>query len=406
MKVYYNNPGNTCQLKLHIPLELINNVYKELKQNHEVSGVFYADNNNKVTNVDKNHGDAESVHTPNNVINYHTHPISAYRHGKTSYGWPSGEDFRETLKFALSGNKAHLVFTVEGLYTIQVNPCKIKKIKEILSDTNRGILVFLIEEYFKTTHNFRCIEELENLARKHIDINPYSFIELANTFDLGHILSSNKKTKLSNNKISNVGHTGIHGATNMSKYAQGIPQDFSFTSIPNTGFPSVSGSTITTKSAFSAIDRSEINDNLRSINELGKESNFHKKININELMKELEEIAKLFKTVPCDIQWNTSNPNTWFYVNFFPSNHFVNKHHKKNGKHVMPDPKTDELYLSHEPFIRIFSNQKEGCTVSDIAKKNNFKNPTKFTVKRIASFGKKTTDSFRVLQREIKYLSK
>ena len=186
---FYNKTIHACVLKLHLPLEIINGIYKNLYQENEVSGVFYVNNEDKVVSVDKNVGDSESVYTPNNVINYHTHPIHAYRNGKTCYGWPSGEDFRETLKFALSGNKAHLVFTVEGLYTIQVSPCKITKMKELLTDEERGILIFLIEEYFKTTHDFRCYEELNGLHGEGILINPYSFIDFANTFDSEIVLN-------------------------------------------------------------------------------------------------------------------------------------------------------------------------------------------------------------------------
>jgi hypothetical protein len=35
--------------------------------------------------------------------------------------------------------------------------------KNLLSSEERGVLIFLIEEYFKTTHNFRGIEEVKNL---------------------------------------------------------------------------------------------------------------------------------------------------------------------------------------------------------------------------------------------------
>ena len=128
-----------------------------------MSGVIYCNDDDTIKTVKKNTGSETSVYTPNNVINFHTHPIHAYNNGKTTWGWPSGEDMRETLKFALAGNKAHLVFTVEGLYTIQINPCKINKMKELLDDTERGILIFMIEEYFKTTHNFRGISEVNRL---------------------------------------------------------------------------------------------------------------------------------------------------------------------------------------------------------------------------------------------------
>jgi hypothetical protein len=31
------------------------------------------------------------------------------------------------------------------------------------------------------------------------------------------------------------------------------------------------------------------------------------------------------------------------------------------------------IFLPHEPFVRIFSNKKEGCTVNTIGKNNKFK---------------------------------
>ena len=47
-----------------------------------------------------------------------------------------------------------------------------------------------------------------------------------------------------------------------------------------------------------------------------------------------------------------------------------------------------QITLNHEPFIRIFSNQKEGCNIVSIGKKNNFQ--TKFKInfsKQKHSFG-------------------
>jgi hypothetical protein len=174
---------NQCKLKFNIPISMVNKLNEELHKNYEISGVIHCDNNNNVIGMKTEKGSADSVYTPNNVINFHTHPISAYNEGDTVWGWPSGEDIRETMKFALAGNKAHLVFSVEGLYTIQVSPCKIRKMKQ-LDDQQRGILIFIIEEFFKTTHNFRGVKEINDLAKKNIFINPYSYVDFVNTFDL------------------------------------------------------------------------------------------------------------------------------------------------------------------------------------------------------------------------------
>lgn len=368
---YYNKTVHKCILKLHLPLELINGIYKNLHNNNEVSGVFYVDENDKISVINKNEGDHGSVYTPNNVINYHTHPINAYRLGKTAWGWPSGEDFRESLKFAISGNKAHLVFTVEGLYTIQVSPCKIKKIKELLNDVERGVLIFLIEEYFKTTHNFRCVDELNSLTERNININPYSFIDFANTFDISNLLVNKKATfkRAKDLLINKTGHTGIHSGKNIKKYS-GLDSSFSFSKIPNMGFPSVEDNYIKTTPAYSFLNKDDL-EILRKIDSNGNEEMVEKS-SISEVIKKLKDIAYKFETIPCNIEWN-SNPNAWFFVNFFPTQQFLNKCHKKNGKYIMPQTDTKELFLKNEPFIRIFSNSNTGCKITKIAKTHNFK---------------------------------
>jgi len=400
---YYNKTIHKCILKLHLPLEIINEVYKNLYNKNEVSGVFYVDDNDNVTHVDKNEGDTGSVYTPNNVINYHTHPINAYRHGKTAFGCPSGEDLRESLKFALAGNKAHLVFTVEGLYTIQVSPCKIKKIKELLNDTERGVLIFLIEEYFKTTHDFRCVEELNELSKNGIQFNPYSFVDFANTFDIPNLMAKKKNVFKTpkNITINKVGHSGIHGKINNKKYS-GLDNNFSFSKLPNIGFPTVTDDYITTSPAQSYLSKEDL-EHLRNINPKGEEDD-PSIDSIKEIMSELNKVSKKFDSVPCNIEWN-SNPNAWFFVNFFPTQHFINQSHKNaKGSYHIPTMDTKELFIPHEPFIRIFSNSKTGCKVTNIAKSHNFNMNKLFRngkhITRRSTFGK----SEDLLSKEIKYL--
>jgi hypothetical protein len=379
---------NTCKLKLHIPVKnFLNKVFSQLSQKYEVAGTIYCDESNNPVHIDINKGEAESVYTPNNVINFHTHPISAYKGGDTVWGWPSGEDIRETIKFGLSGNKAHLVFTVEGLYTIQVNPCKLKKMKEKLNDEERGILIFMIEEYFKTTHNFRCVEEVNQLAKNKIVITPYSFIDFANSFTLNNIISNNLKIykETECESISNVGHTGIHSEenNNIMKYS-GLDKNEMFNKIPYHGFPEISGGFI---KCVSAKENIESFDDLRKINEFGKENHFSKP---SQLIKKYQQIANHIDGInKCTNVWNNKNANKWFFINFFPSIYYVQKGYLNKGVYTTPHVKfMKQITLNHEPFIRIFSNQKEGCTVSSISKNNNFK--TKFQInfsKQNYSFG-------------------
>ena len=396
----------SCKLKLNLPLDKINNINKDLFKKYEISGIINCDQKDNVTGITKNKGDADSVYTPNNVINYHTHPINAYRNAKTAFGSPSGEDYRETIKFALAGNKAHIVFTVEGLYIIQVSPCKIKKMKELLNDTERGILIFLIEEYFKTTHNFRCTDELNKLSSKEIFINPYSFADFANTFDIPNLLTKEEKiynTPL-NIDISQTGHTGINSTNNNKLYSGGLT-NHTFSKIPNMGCPEVDGKCIKTTPVKDYITSDDL-DNLRKINNYGEEEPINK-INIKNLLNKLRLVEKEFDSTPCNIEWN-SNPNAWFFVNFFPTVYYLNRRYHDGKKFIVPSLDTKELYLKHEPFIRIFSNNKEGCKIKDIAKKNKFKSHItefkfNFTSQK-STFGMKKI-IYYFINRDISYLT-
>jgi len=359
---------NTCKLKLHLPKKIINEIYKDLLLDVEVAGVINCDEKDNITSVDKNKGNSDSVFTPNNVINFHTHPISAYNAGKTVWGWPSGEDIRESIKFSLAGNKAHLVFTVEGLYTIQVSPCKLKKMKKMLNSAERGILIFLIEEYFKTTHGFRGVSEVNMLNKKKINITPYSFIDFTNNFDLVNILSSKtiKHTSPVNETVDKIGHTGINSENNIGKYSV----NETFSKIPNVGFPEINENTIVNLPMKDYLSPDDLNE-LRSIDIDGQESILNIK-KIKEILDKIKVVFNKFETVNCNITWNNKK-NAWFFINFFPTIYYKQKGYF-NGTFKTPDVSIEEiLKLDHDPFIRIFSNKNEGCSINKIGKINHFK---------------------------------
>ena len=361
--------NNTCKLKLFIPLDKINEIYDLLKKPYEVAGYLICDDNNNVTGVKINKGDSQSVSTPNNVINFHTHPVSAYNNGKTVWGWPSGEDIRESIKFALAGNKAHIVFTVEGIYTIQVSPCKIEKIKELLDSSERGVLIFLIEEYFKTTHNFRGVQEVNDLAKTNRFINPYSYVDFANTFDLSNLTSA--KTIYHKDpivkKLNEIGHTGIHSEG--AKFSGVDNEETVFSKIPNLGFPNMEKDYIVNSPLKNYIVKQDLND-MRSIGKDGRDNLTNPVKNVDAVLKKLDVLLKKFETSKCTEDWN-SHRNAWFFVNFFPSKNYLSEKHLSGKKFVSPD-KNDNNYIPLEPFIRIFSNSKNGCSVNKIAKTNKF----------------------------------
>jgi hypothetical protein len=327
-----------CNIKLDIPIELINQIQPELTKNYEISGVINCNEHNQVIGISKNKGNKDSVYTPNHVINFHTHPISAYNEGNTVWGWPSGEDIRETIKFSLAGNKAHMVFTVEGIYVIQMNSCKVKKLKNVLDPVERGVLIFIIEEYFKCTHNFRCIDEISKLKTK---ITPESYINYINNFDLERLLIKNN-------------------------------QKNSFGNIPGFGFPEIKNNKIKNTRIKEYLQKSDLSD-LMVIDSLGKESQNNKIKTTSQLFIIIEEVYKKMGIGKCTNTWN-NKPNSWFYVNFFASVYYTNNMFlHQNGVPRNPNINDSEyLTIIETPYIKIFSNSSDGCTMHQISKINNF----------------------------------
>ena len=125
----------------------------------EIAGVLlFTDTNCKDGVCDKkstkykiNNGNGASVLTPGGLINFHTHPMSAYKSQDAVFGWPSGEDMGQCINFARDGTLVHIVFTLEGAYIIKVN--------KIISSRDTRIL----EDVFKSTHEFRSKNQATQL---------------------------------------------------------------------------------------------------------------------------------------------------------------------------------------------------------------------------------------------------
>jgi hypothetical protein len=245
----------------------------------------------------------------------------------------------------------------------------------------------MIEEYFKTTHNFRCVNEVNQLAKNGIMITPYSFIDFANSFTLNNIISTGSQIYKQTDceSIQHIGHTGIHSEenNNIMKYS-GLDKNELFNKIPYSGFPEVHKNVIKCTPAKENIDSF---DDLREINEFGKENHFS---NPSGIIQKYRSIANFIDgTNKCSVTWNNKNANKWFFINFFPSIYYVQRCYLHNNRYTLPNVKfMKQITLNHEPFIRIFSNQKEGCTITSMTKKNNFQ--TKFKInfsKQKHSFG-------------------
>ena len=173
-----------------------NEINKYLLRDVEYAGVINFQKDRRGKMRDKNftiiRGHADSVATPEKeFINFHTHPLAIYKSEGTQFGWPSSDDIREIIRYSLKGNIAHLVFTVEGTYVMQVNPGIVNVLKNIqheYANQIRGIFCAIIEIYFKTTHVFRTFEALEDYP-----VTPIDFMKYINNFRISRILSKSKR---------------------------------------------------------------------------------------------------------------------------------------------------------------------------------------------------------------------
>ena len=354
-----------CNLNLQISKATINKILPDLYKKFETSGIIKVYNNgNGINNtkiIDKNNGESDSVLTPNHLLNYHTHPINAYKNANTVWGWPSGEDIRETIKFALSGNKAHLVFTVEGIYSIQVNACKIGKLKNKLSNEERGILIFLIEEYFKATHDFRGLDELINMNETSNTITPQSYCEFINNFELSNLLLKQ-----------------------IEKYSVLTKSNDEYSLLPEKGFLGFGNNKITSKPLTQFIKKEDLNE-IYSINQNGIDMN---KINISVNQLNNSFLNIISKLNNCNRNWNNS-VNKWFFVNFFPSTYYTQKNYLQKNTFKRPSM-NDKINILSEVNIKIHSNKSEGCSIKSIELLNKFesgKNDNNNNNNNINTFG-------------------
>ena len=199
--------------KIKWKIQNINKIIGSLNEPSEVAGLLPIDFTNKTTTSDItiNYGEKDSVQAPMSMINYHTHPAHCYITEKTVWGFPSGEDIRETILFCFKGSVAHLVIAVEGTYIIQVNQSMVSKLinlevpdhiikkcklpKDLLNDSEtihdlaRGLVIKCIEMYFRTTHAFRTLE----FIKKYENITPEDYSIFCNQFDLEKLFTNSEQ---------------------------------------------------------------------------------------------------------------------------------------------------------------------------------------------------------------------
>ncbi len=187
------------------PQDLVE-VYPLLLLDYESSGKIQfhnQDNTMKATAVTSksiNKGEKDSVMTPMGLTTYHTHPNSCYETEKVIWGWPSGEDIAQTMLWALDGNLIHIVFSVEGPYIIEVNPCFIVFMKS-LDNEKRGALYHWIQEIGRATHELRTVA-----ANRACAIKPEDWVDFVNSLFVCQkrkkpVISCSQPTVFSKNKL-------------------------------------------------------------------------------------------------------------------------------------------------------------------------------------------------------------
>lgn len=225
------NPMESCSINNKKILEWTaphtEQLFTLLSKNTETSGELPIDTVNKKTtkNITVINGSEAAVEAPESMVNYHTHPATCYLNEKTVWGFPSGEDTRESLLFGLKGSIAHLVVAVEGTYVCQVNPCVIDNLinldidkntvnpkilrmisrashngsKYSINDFYRGFIVLCVEIYFRSTHAFRTAEYAEYKV-----ISPDDYVNFCNNFNFKNMFKKDnikECTEIKCNKV-------------------------------------------------------------------------------------------------------------------------------------------------------------------------------------------------------------
>lgn len=192
---------NHQAITITIPPKIIDNISKYLDLKYEVAGTFKYPKNKEsceITGFRKAKGSSDWVHTPLSDINFHTHPHFLYDRENVRWGWPSGEDLRECMLFGMSPRHLfHVVFTKEGLYTIQTTPC-FRKFITGLKPEQAGIVISVLESVFKSTHNLRTRD-----YNKKYPVRPQDWVKMTREMRIGLLMNEGEETcgKLTCRKI-------------------------------------------------------------------------------------------------------------------------------------------------------------------------------------------------------------
>lgn len=99
-------------------------------------------------------GEYNGINVERGVVDWHSHPSQCKNDNTCALGLPSPSDLRNILLGAMHGTSAHLVFSKEGTYMIQVRAPLLRKLQND-DDENKTMLkskLREIDDFFEDEH--------------------------------------------------------------------------------------------------------------------------------------------------------------------------------------------------------------------------------------------------------------
>lgn len=231
----------------------INQIYTHMYGKYEYTGEIKLDFDSKnSSSVVSNPGKEWGAIKPYALVKWHTCSINSYFINNTVWGWPFAAHIRSSLIWGLRGTECYILSSVDGIYTVQINPCVITSLLNVdkmvrkkdypnikVSDADwgnflRGFVIQTIELYFTSAHIFAYAQFL----KKYQHITAYDFVKFANIFTISNIF---EETPMSNctpigcNKVPYYDFKTL-GATSLENYISMHFSDVSAYKVDTNGY--------------------------------------------------------------------------------------------------------------------------------------------------------------------------
>jgi hypothetical protein len=160
---YKQTGGGLCTIKTYIKPNLISGIRDNyIGEKVEYGGIMGAtrENNMYILGLAAPLRGSEKTFTVDikpYYITWHTHPYICYHNDRCYIGWPSGRDMALLLRLYIQGMLAHFLYTLEGVYFIQLHPTMMQYLK-LLPRSCIDDISTIVEYYFGHLEEFRKVE--------------------------------------------------------------------------------------------------------------------------------------------------------------------------------------------------------------------------------------------------------